>query len=322
MDALELLRLNLLSPVVLAFVLGGIAVWVKSDLRIPEALSSALSIYLLLAIGLKGGAALAATPLVELWAPALVTLILGASTPLWSYGILRRLGRFSVEDAAALAAHYGSVSAVTFLATTSFLDSVGQPYEGFVPALVALLEVPGILVALLLARTRLDADAGLGEALHEVLSGKSILLLLGGLAIGVLSGADGLEKVAPFFVDPFQGVLALFLLDLGMAAAKRVGDLAKVGLFLLGFGVVMPLVHGMLGVLLGQLAGMSPGGSTVLAVLAASASYIAAPAAVRIALPQANPGYYLTASLAITFPFNLTIGIPVYYAAARIVAGV
>lgn len=320
MDTLELVRLNLLSPVVLAFVLGGVATWVRSDLRIPEALSSALSIYLLLAIGLKGGAALAGTPAAQVWAPALVTLLLGAAVPLWCYGILRRLGRFTVEDSAALAAHYGSVSAVTFLATISFLESAAEPYEGFVPALVAMLEVPGILVALLLARTRTRDGGSLPEALHEVLAGKSILLLLGGLLIGVLSGAAGLEKVAPFFVDPFQGVLTLFLLDLGMAAAKRVADLRRAGLFLLGFGIVMPLLHGVLGVLLGQAAGMSPGGATVLAVLAASASYIAAPAAVRIALPQANPGYYLTASLAITFPFNLTVGIPVYYAVARFFA--
>lgn len=319
MDMLELVRLNLLSPVVLAFALGIAASRVHSDLRLPEPVYTGLSIYLLLAIGLKGGAALAVTPLAGLWAPALVTVLLGATTPVWCYGILRRLGRLGISDAAAVAAHYGSVSAVTFLATLSFLDAAGVAYEGYGAALVALLEVPGIVVALLLAHRRLDAGGGLGEAVGEVLTGKSVLLLGGGLAIGWLSGPAGLAKVEGFFVTPFYGALVLFLLELGVVAGKRLGDLRQVGVFLLGFGVVMPVLHGVLGVFLGRLSGLSMGGATVLAVLAASASYIAAPAAVRLALPKASPGLYLTASLAITFPFNLTVGIPLYFAVARMV---
>jgi len=316
-DALELIRLNLLSPVVLAFALGIVAAVVKSDLEIPEPLYQAISIYLLLAIGLKGGAELAVTPFSEVWAPALATVVLGVAIPLWCYPLLRRLGRFSVADAAALAAHYGSVSAVTFFATLSFLDAVGVPYEGFMPALVALLEVPAIVVALMIARTRLDAGAGLGAALHEVFTGKSVLLLLGGLLLGAASGPAGVAKVAPFFIDPFHGVLTLFLLEMGMVAARRLRDLRTVGPFLLVFAIVVPLIHGAVGVIVGRFAGLSLGGSTVFAVLLASASYIAAPTAVRIALPQANPGYYLTASLAITFPFNLSLGIPIFYALAR-----
>lgn len=318
METLELVRLNLLSPIILAFVLGIIATLVRSDLKFPEPLYTALSIYLLLAIGLKGGAALSETPLGEFGGPALATLALGVAIPLWSYVIVRRIGRMSVPDAAAIAAHYGSVSVVTFIAALSFLDAAGMRYEGFLPTLVAVLEVPAIIVALVLARVRGGAGRGSwGTVLHEVLAGRSILLLLGGLVIGAASGTAGLTRVAPFFVDPFQGALVLFLLEMGMVAARRFRDLRTAGVFLLAFGVLMPLLHGALGVWLGALAGLSLGGAMVLGTMSASASYIAAPAAVRIALPEANPGYYLTASLAITFPFNLTVGIPVYYAIAQ-----
>ena len=316
MDAFELVRLNLLSPIVLAFVLGIVATLVRSDLRFPDELYTALAIYLLLAIGLKGGVALSETRLTELAGPALVTLGLGVAVPLWSYGILRRLGSFSIADSAALAAHYGSVSAVTFIASLAFVQAVGAPAEGFMPTLVAILEVPAIIIALLLARTQGGGRGSWGEVLHEVLAGRSILLLIGGLVIGALAGRAGMKPVAPFFVDLFQGALTLFLLDMGMVAARRFGDLRRVGPFLVAFGVVMPVLHGALGVWLGSLVGLSLGGSTVLGVLAASALYIAAPAAVRIALPEANPSFYLTGALAITFPFNLTVGIPLYYALA------
>lgn len=321
MDGLDLVRVNILSPIVLAFALGIVARLIRSDLHIPDQLYSALSIYLLLAIGLKGGAELSHTSLGAFWAPALATFALGVGIPCWSYAILRGLGRFGVADSAALAAHYGSVSAVTFSASLTFLDGLQVQHEGFMPTLVAFLEVPAIVVALLIARTRLAGETpgagSWGEVLHELLAGKSILLLVGGLIIGYLSGERGLEQVAPLFVDPFKGALVLFLLELGMVAAGRLGDLRAAGLFLVGFGVIMPIVHGAVGVALGTLAGLSLGGSFVLGVLAASASYIAAPAAVRIALPQANPGYYLTASLAITFPFNLAVGLPIYYAFAQ-----
>jgi hypothetical protein len=325
-DTFDLLRVNLFSPMVLAFALGIVATLVRSDLKFPAELYTALSIYLLLAIGLKGGAELAHTPLPEFWRAAVATLVLGCLIPLWTYLIARRLGRFDVPNAAALAAHYGSVSAVTFIATQSFLQSLQVPFEGFTPTLVAILEVPAIIIALVIANRALtngsEARASWGAVMHEILAGRSILLLVGGVIIGYLTGPEGLEQVRPFFVDPFRGVLTLFLLELGMVAARRFGDLRKVGPFLLGFGMTLPVMHGVLGVLAGYLAGMTPGGSTILGVLAASASYIAAPAAVRIALPQANPGIYLTASLAITFPFNLVVGIPLYYGIARILYGV
>ncbi len=313
MEILDLVRLNLLSPMVLAFVLGVIATLVHSDLKFPEELYIGLSIYLLLAIGLKGGAALSETPLASFLGPALVTLVLGVTIPIVAYVILRRLGRFEVADAAALAAHYGSVSAVTFAAVQTFLEALKVPYEGYMPTLVAVLEVPAIIVALLIARVAMGQGGNWGEVIRELLAGKSILLLLGGLTIGVLAGQAGLKQVAPLFVDPFKGALTLFLLEMGMVAARRLRDLRTVGVFLIGFGVVMPVASGIAGIWLGQLAGLSQGGAVVLGTLAASASYIAAPAAVRIALPQANPSYYLTAALAITFPFNLAIGIPLYY---------
>lgn len=315
-DTLELLRINLLSPAVLAFALGIVATLVKSDLKIPDALYTTLSIYLLLSIGLKGGAALAITPFAEVWKPALATLALSIITPLLSYTILRRLGRFDVVNAAAISAHYGSVSAVTFIAATTFMQAAKQPVEGFMPTLIAILEVPAIVIALLIARRSLGGGS-LAEAVQEIFAGKSVLLLVGGSVMGFLTGPEGLKQVAAVFVDPFRGVLVLFLLELGMIAAKRLRDLRSVGGVLIGFGIAMPLIQGSLGVWLGSLAGMSVGGAMVLGTMAASASYIAAPAAVRIALPQANPSYYLTASLGITFPFNLTLGIPIYYAISR-----
>jgi hypothetical protein len=310
-SSFEALQANLLSPMVLAFVLGAVATLVRSDLKIPDALYDSLAIYLLLAIGLKGGVALSEAKLAEVALPALVTIALVA--------ILRRLGGLDRVNAAAIAAHYGSVSAVTFIACLAFLQQIGQSYEGFVPALVALLEVPGIVVALLLARRR--GDARWGATIRELLTGKSVVLLAGGLAIGWATGRPGFAHVAPLFEGLFRGALVLFLLEMGLVAARRFRDLRRVGPFLIGFGLVMPVLHAALGVGLGTLAGLSVGGATVLGILAGSASYIAAPAAVRIALPEANPSLYLTASLAVTFPFNLAVGIPLAHAMARLAHG-
>jgi uncharacterized protein len=340
MSPVDLLQANLLSPIVLAFALGAIATLIRSDLRFPGDLYTGLSIYLLLAIGLKGGVALAQTDLADFYRPALATLALGVAIPLWSYAIARHLGRMTIADAAAMAAHYGSVSAVTFIAAQAFMDNTRQPYEAFLPTLVALLEVPAIIIALIMARlftrraalhaspdqaAHLRAAAathhGLGEALHEVLAGRSIVLLVGGIVIGFLAGPERIKPVEPVFMGLFRGLLLLFLLEMGMVAARRLGDLRRAGAFLVAFAILMPIVNGGIGVLLGHWAGMQVGGAAVLGVLAASASYIAAPAAVRIALPEANPSYYLTASLAITFPFNLTIGIPLYDWFSRWLAG-
>jgi uncharacterized protein len=314
--SLDLLAANLLSPVILAFVLGVVAALARSDLRLPDALYNGLSIYLLLAIGLKGGVELSRTPLAEFAGPALATLALGIATPIIAYNVLRRLGRFDRVNSAAVAAHYGSVSAVTFIVAITFAGATGRTAEGFLPALVAILEVPAIVIALMIAFTREKRAGSWQSALHEVLAGRSVVLLVGGLLIGLAVGPEGFAPVAPFFVAGFQGALTLFLLEMGVVAARRLRDLRTVGAFLIAFGVLLPIVHGLLGVWLGGVSGLSAGGSAVLGAMVSSASYIAAPAAVRIALPEANPTYYLTASLGITFPFNVTLGIPLYFAFA------
>ena len=322
MDFFEAIRANLLSPAVLFFALGLLAALTRSDLKFPEPLYVALTIYLLVAVGFKGGVAIAAAGLGKVWLPALAAMTLGALIPLWTYPLLRFGGKFSAVDSAAIAAHYGSVSAVTFIAATNYLKAVNQPYESYATAFLAVMESPAILVGVVLGKlaTSRSGQANLTSlkaAAHEALFGRSIFLLVGTLVVGWLCGPPGMAKVEAFFVTPFQGVLALFLLEMGLVAGRRLGDLKKVGPFLLGFGVVMPMVHGCLGVLLGKQAGLELGGATLLGVLAASASYIAAPAAIRLSLPDANPTYYLTASLAVTFPFNIALGIPLYFEVAR-----
>jgi hypothetical protein len=316
---MNLLVENLLSPVVLCFALGIVARFLRSDLSMPESIYQGLSIYLLLAIGLKGGAVLAVTPLGTLWLPALATIALGLITPVSAWFMLRKFARLSRVDAAAVAAHYGSVSVVTFLAVGEAVRRVSMPAEGFLPALVALLEIPGIVVALLFARSGKSGAKGSGwtAALHEVLTGKSILLLMGGLVIGMLSGPERLVEVQPFFTSAFKGALCLFMIELGLVTGARLSDVRFAGVKLAVLGCVIPLIHGALGVAVGLAAGLSPGGSAVLGAMSGSASYIAAPAAVRVALPDANPGYYLTLALGITFPFNLAFGIPIYIQFAK-----
>lgn len=318
---LEAIQANLLSPAVLFFALGLVAALLRSELKFPEPLYAALTIYLLVAIGFKGGVAMAEAGLGQIWLPGLAAIALGCAIPLWTYPVLRFGGRLPAVDAAAIAAHYGSVSAVTFIAATNYLKSIGQPYESYAIAFLAVMESPAILVGVVLGKlaTRRAGAAGtpLRTVVHEALFGRSIFLLLGALVIGAICGPAGMDKVGPFFVTPFQGVLALFLLEMGIVAGRRLEDLRKVGLFLLAFGIVVPLVNGAIGVVLGQATGLELGGATLLGVLAASASYIAAPAAIRLSLPEANPTLYLTASLAVTFPFNIALGIPLYFAIAR-----
>lgn len=312
---MELALQNLISPIVLCFVLGAIARWVKSDFELPDAVYQALSIYLLLAIGLKGGVAVSKTPIQELIGPALITLALGIITPLSAYFAMRKIGKLNQTDSAATAAHYGSVSAVTFLASIEAARLAGLTTEGYLAALVALLEVPGIMVGLVLARGK--GSGSLGKAVHDVLTGKSIFLLIGGLIIGTICGEGKVDSVAPFFIDPFKGVLCLFLLELGTVAAGRMRDMTHAGWRLIFLGCAIPVIHGILGTTGGIMVGMSPGGASVLGAMVASASYIAAPAAVRIALPEASPGIYLTLALGITFPFNLLLGIPLYMRVAE-----
>jgi hypothetical protein len=315
------LATNLLSPIVLAFALGVVARLIRSEFQLPKDLYTSLSIYLLFALGLKGGVELSRVSLHQFAAPAGVTLLLGCLTPITSYAVLRKLGRFDPANAAAIAAHYGSVSAVTFIAAQTFVSAMGEKPEGFMPTLLTLLESPGIHIALAIGVLRTGTGRPVRETLHEVLTGRTMVLLVGGLFVGLLMGEKQWHAVQPFFEGGFKGALTLFLLEMGILAADRIGDLRKVGLFLGAFGIVMPLVHGAIGVALGTWAGLSTGGATMLGAMAASASYIAAPPAARMNLPSANPTYYLTAALAITFPFNVLVGIPIYYAIARAMHG-
>jgi hypothetical protein len=303
---------------VLAFLLGMIASRLKSDMKFPDSLYQSLTIYLLIAIGMKGGYKLSLTSFEEVFQPALVAIGLCCVIPLWVYWLMRRFGKFNVYNAAALAAHYGSVSAVTFSAALAFHESLQISFEGFMPSMLAMMEIPAILIGVSLARINAplkddSQQVPLKEIARELIAGKSSLLLLGFLLIGFLVGKSGWEQVAPLFDVPFKGVLTLFLLEAGLVAGRKLSDFRKGGLFLVGFGILAPILHATIGIYLGHFAGMSLGGATILGVLAASASYIAAPAACRVALPEANPSYYLTAALAITFPFNIMIGLPLYH---------
>jgi uncharacterized protein len=313
---------NLLDPVILFFVLGVLAGVLKSDLRLPEALYETLSIYLLVSIGLKGGVQLAQADPAGILVPALASVFLGVIIPPIGYAILRGLGKFQRADAAAVAAHYGSVSVVTFAVVLTYLDRLQIPYEAFVTTLLVILEIPGIAVGILIARMgALRGSLQVGKLMHELFLGKSIFLLLGGLIVGFVAGPLRMAQVAPLFFDLFRGALAFFLLEMGIVTARRLGDLRRVGPFLVGFGIFMPLLGAALGTAAGALAGLSTGGIAVLATLAASASYIAATAAMRVAVPEANPTYYLTASLGITFPFNIILGIPLYVWLAQWIHG-
>lgn len=314
MNSLAILAGNLTSPPILAFAAGAFSIWIRSDLKIPEQIYQALTIYLLLAIGFKGGAAIADTPVAHLVLPLGATLLIGALIPVCVFVVVRWFVRTSVADAAAMAAHYGSVSAVTFMACLAFLDRQGVSYENFLPAVMAVMEIPAIFVAMLLAkRCGAGPRVTLRESMFEVLSGKSFVLLICGLLAGGLAGVESRELMKPFLISPFYGVLMIFLLEMGQVAATRLGALKQVGRRLVVFALAAPLVQGMAGLLLGWAIGLSQGGAVVFAILSASASYIAAPAAVRAALPEADPGLYVTASLGITFPFNLVVGIPLLF---------
>jgi hypothetical protein len=276
---------------------------------------SAMSIFLLLAIGLKGGTALSGVAPGALVVPLLTTIGSGIAVTLLAFVALRRLVGLSTVDAAAVAAHYGSVSAVTFIAARDVAERALGPTDGLLVALVVALEIPAIVVGLWLGQRK--GGGRLWISLREVLTGRTMMLLGGGLLIGVLAGPERTARVQPLFVGLFDGILMLFLLDLGMAAARRLRDVGRVGWRLVGFAIAMPLVAGIGGVAIGVAIGFTPASAAVFGAMLASASYIAAPAAVRLGLPEANPSLYLTAALGMTFPFNLAIGIPIYLAAAR-----
>lgn len=318
--SLDLILNNLLSPPILFFLLGVFATLVKSDLEMPTQVARFLSLYLLFAIGIQGGHKLAESDLsVDIF------LMLGAATatsfiiPFWCFAILRR--KLPTHDAAAIAATYGSVSAVTFITAVSFLKAEGVEYSGHMIAAMALMESPAIVVGVLLSRWFGEREAGtsldLRELSREAFLNGSVLVLMGSLLIGLMTGEKGWESVKPLAYDPFKGVLCLFLLDMGLVAAKRIKDLKQSGVFLIAFSILAAAVHAALGIVIAWLLGASPGDALLLAVLVGGASYIAVPAAVRLAIPKANPSLYVPMSLGLTFPFNVIVGIPLYYAAIQ-----
>lgn len=304
---------NLLNPVVLFFIFGFLAGVFKSDLKIPQALYETLSMYLLLAIGIKGGLELSKTPLAAVFLPIIGAVFLGCTIPVIAYAGLRKLASFPRPDAAALAAHYGSVSAVTYAVCLAYLQKLNIAVEGFSAVLLVVMEVPAIVIGIMLARWKMTVGkVSWGKFAHEIILGKSILLMLGGMLIAYAAGPARMEPLKGVFIDPFKGLLAFFLLEMGLVASSRIQDFKKSGAALSVFAITMPLISAVLGCFVAKLCGLSLGGAVILSTLAASASYIAAPAAVRIAIPEANPTIYLTASLGITFPFNIVFGIPLY----------
>lgn len=312
---LSLLADNLLNPPILFFVMGLLAVWFRSDLEIPQPLPKLFSLYLLFSIGYEGGVKLSASgfsPYVMACVGA--ALVMATTVPLYSFSILR--AKMDVPNAAAIAATYGSVSAVTFLTAVAFLGNIGVNYGGHMVASMALMESPAIVVGVLLARRFGGArterpDVG-SHLLREAFSNASVFMLLGSMVIGLLTGEKAAASMEPFTKDIFKGMLAFFLLDIGLVAARKMGSLKNSGAFLIGFALAMPLLNAALGIGVARLIGMVPGDAILFAVLCGSASYIAVPAAMRLAVPEANPSLYVSMALAITFPFNLVLGIPLY----------
>ncbi len=306
----------MIDSVTLFFLLGLAAGLLRSELRLPAAIYDFVSILLLLSIGLKGGVELAKQPLASLLPEMLAVVVMGAALTLVSFPILRYAGRFSRADAASIAAHYGSVSVGTYAVAAAYFINRAIPFEEHMPLLLVMLEIPAILVGIVLVRG-LSREVQWGSVAHEVFLGKSIVLLVGGLLIGWAAGPEGLPGIEPLFFDLFKGILALFLLEMGLITATQIGSLRVHGLFLLVFGVAMPMLSAAVGTAFALMLGFTVGGTAMLATLAASASYIAVPAAMRISVPEANPTLSLAASLGITFPFNVLLGIPLYHGLAE-----
>ncbi|MFN7835172.1 MAG: sodium-dependent bicarbonate transport family permease [Burkholderiaceae bacterium] len=308
--------MNPIDIVPLFFLLGVAARLFRSDLKLPSALYETLSIFCLLSIGLKGGAELAQQPLLDVLPVALSVMLMGVILPLLAFPILKL--RFDHANAAAIAAHYGSVSVVTFAIASAYLTHRHIDIDPIMSLALVLLESPGVLVGVLLAKlgNRRGSTVRVGELLHEVLSGKSIVLLMGGLIIGFVAGPEGLSPVKGLFFDMFKGALCLFLLEMGLVAGGRLRELRQAGLFVVAFGIIWPCFAALIGLVFAHYLGFDLGDTVILMTMAASASYIAAPAAMRIAVPEANPAFSIGASLGVTFPFNIMVGIPLYHAIA------
>jgi len=343
MDILELIQSNLLTPIVLFFLFGIIAARIKSDLKMPEAISEFLPIYLLAAIGLHGGIEMRKTGFEEMLVPMLVAIGLSLLFTLNHYQILRRLGKFNIFDSYALASTYGAVGAVTFSVGLSFLKNQGVTSEGYLAAILAVLEPVAFILAIFLTnmavskqiRTKKQSisddeelDIGmkqtstkLSQVLKESITGKAIVILLGSIVIGYIIGKEGFEPISIVFDELFTGAIVIFMIEMGIIAGQRLEDIKKVGIFLTAFSVIIPTINGIIGVLVSTALGLSLGGAVMFGLLLASASFIAAPAVLRHAIPQANPSLYITSALGITFPYNIIVLLPIMFTISTWVHG-
>jgi len=343
MDILQLIQSNLLTPVILFFLFGIIAARIKSDLKIPEAISEFLPIYLLAAIGLHGGIEMRNTGFENMLIPMLVAIGLSLLFTLNHYNLLRRLGKFNIFDSYALASTYGAVGAVTFSVGLSFLRNQGVTSEGYLAAILAVLEPAAFIMAIFLTnmavskqiRTKKlsftkdnasDIDMGvqetktkLSQVLHESITGKAIVILLGSIVIGYVIGESGFTSIRIVFDEMFTGAIVIFMIEMGIVAGQRLDDIKKVGIFLIAFAVIMPTFNGIIGVLVATVMGLSLGGAVMFGLLLASASFIAAPAVLRHAIPQANPSLYITSALGITFPYNIIVLLPIMFTVSTFV---
>ena len=344
MAILELIQSNLLTPIVLFFIFGIIAARIKSDLKIPDAISEFLPIYLLAAIGLHGGIEMRNTGFETMLVPMLVAIGLSLLFTLNHYQILRHLGKFNLFDSYALASTYGAVGAVTFSVGLSFLKNQGVTSEGYIAAILAVLEPVAFILAIFLTnmavskqiRTKKESvgdikieselemgisatKTNLKQVLHESITGKAIVILLGSIVIGYLIGEEGFSSISIVFDDLFTGAIVIFLIEMGIIAGQRLDDIKKVGVFLIGFSIIMPTFNGIIGVLVATALGLSLGGAVMFGLLLASASFIAAPAVLRHAIPQAKPGLYITSALGITFPYNIIVLLPILFILSSII---
>ena len=325
---LDLFLQNIVSPPILFFALGIIAGWLKSDLDVPEQISRYLSIYLMMAIGFKGGVAIYETPEFnfEIIATILAGLITGFTQPFIGYFMLKKTTNLDSATAAAVSAHYGSISMVTFVTAANFLEANAVFYAGYIVAVLALMEAPAILTGLFIAhrdepKTIKATEKATPRLSREIFTNGAILLLTGSFIVGCLSGTKGMEKMSGFVNDPFQGILALFLMDMGLLVSKQMHHLREFNAKLVAFGIYMPILGAVISLCMAMAIGLDVGTGTLFVVLVASASYIAVTAAMRLALPQAKAGVNVPMSLGITFPFNITIGIPLYYTLAQYFLG-
>jgi hypothetical protein len=320
-SSLELAFNNLTSVAVLLFALGFFASRINSDVRMPESIYQFISVFLLFGIGLKGGNALKDVTLSEFLAPSIATIVLGLTIPFLAFYALIFVRKLNESDRGAIAAHYGSTSLVTFTAALFFLEGSGIKVEGYATALLTIMEIPGIIMGIYLGTRHRDTKVAWNVTMQEVLAGKTVVLLVGGLLIGAVTTDSGYETVTPFFIDLQGGFLAFFLLHLGYLAGTNWNEIKHVGFHMSVFAIVFPISMAVLGMFVANFVGLSLGGAVMLGVLCASASYIAAPAAVAVALPEAKASLALVSSIGVTFPFNLIVGIPLYLEIARMIQG-